>query len=56
MNGSSIKLEVKEGGAREVLLRRLEQISTRLPEPEPLEADAAADGSIVPLIGQQKVA
>ena len=35
---------------------RLGQISTRLPSPEPLEANASAGGSIVPLIEQRKVA
>ncbi len=56
VNGSSVKLDVQESGAREALLTRLAQMSARLPALEPLEADASADGSIVPLIGQRKVA
>ena len=55
-NGPPITLQLKEGGAREALLARLGQISTRLPGPEPIEANAPTDDSVVPMIGHRKVA
>ena len=56
MNGPPITLQLKEGSAREALLARLGQISTRLPGPEPIEANAPPDDSVVPMIAPRKVA
>ena len=55
-NGPPITLQLKEGSAREALLARLGQISTRLPGPEPIEANAPPGDSVVPTIAHCKVA